>query len=102
MVGPKLFYLTLLAGATALTGGLAGYAWRHREEPGATSLAAAMVGVTAWTVLEILAITRPTTGRTLLPPVPDGEIPAVASNAGTPLSQTGLGRRDSRRRVRRC
>ena len=58
MVGPKLFYLTLLAGATALTGGLAGYAWRHREEPGATSLAAAMVGVTAWTVLEILAITE--------------------------------------------
>jgi predicted DNA binding protein/PAS domain-containing protein len=58
MVGPGLFYLTLLAGATALTGGLAGYAWRHREEPGATSLAAAMVGVTAWTVLEILAITE--------------------------------------------
>jgi predicted DNA binding protein/PAS domain-containing protein len=58
MVGPGLFYLTLLTGATALTGGLAGYAWRHREEPGATSLAAAMVGVTAWTVLEILAITE--------------------------------------------
>jgi predicted DNA binding protein/PAS domain-containing protein len=58
MVGPGLFYLTLLAGATALTGGLAEYAWHHREEPGATSLAAAMVGVTAWTVLEILAITE--------------------------------------------
>ncbi|PSP91261.1 hypothetical protein BRC78_04520, partial [Halobacteriales archaeon QH_8_68_33] len=42
----------------ALTGGLAGYAWRHRDEPGATSLAAAMVGVTTWTILEILAITE--------------------------------------------
>ena len=58
MLGPGLIYLTLLSGAAALTGGLAGYAWRHREEPGATSLAAAVVGVTAWTVLEILAITE--------------------------------------------
>jgi len=58
MFGPGLFYLALLSGAALLTGGLAGYAWRHRDEPGATPLAAAMVAVTAWTTTEILGLSQ--------------------------------------------
>ena len=58
MLGPGVVYLALLSGAAVLTGGLAGYAWHHREEPGATPLAAAMVAVTAWTATEILGLSQ--------------------------------------------
>jgi len=58
MLGPGVPYLVLLSGAALLTGGLAGYAWRHRNEPGATPLAAAMVAVTAWTVTEVLGLSQ--------------------------------------------
>lgn len=58
MLTPGAAYLVLLTCAALLTGGLAGYAWRHRDEPGAEPLAAAMVGVTFWTVTELLALTE--------------------------------------------
>ncbi|WP_159904437.1 histidine kinase N-terminal 7TM domain-containing protein [Salinirussus salinus] len=58
MVGSGLFHLLLLAGAAAVTGGLAGYAWRHREQPGAVPLSAAMVGVTFWGVTEMFALSQ--------------------------------------------
>jgi len=58
MLGPGAFYLFLLVAAGAVTGGLAWYAWRHREEPGARPLAAAMVAVTVWTVTEVLALSE--------------------------------------------
>jgi predicted DNA binding protein/PAS domain-containing protein len=58
MLTPGVAYLVILSGAGLLTGWLAGYAWRHRDEPGAGPLAAAMVGVTAWTVTELLALTE--------------------------------------------
>jgi len=41
MLGPGAFYVLLLVAAGAVTGGLAWYAWRHREEPGARPLAVA-------------------------------------------------------------
>ena len=58
MVGPGLLQLLLLAGAAAVTGGLAGYAWRHREQPGAVPLSAAMVGVTFWGITEMFALSQ--------------------------------------------
>jgi len=58
MVGPGLFQLLLLAGAAVVTGGLAGYAWRHREQQGAVPLSAAMVGVTFWGVTEMFALSQ--------------------------------------------
>ncbi len=58
MVDSGLFQLLLLAGAAAVTGGLAGYAWRHREQPGAVPLSGAMVGVTFWGLTEMFALSE--------------------------------------------
>ena len=58
MVDSGLFQLLLLAGAAAVTGGLAGYAWRHREQSGAVPLSAAMLGVTFWAVTEMFALSQ--------------------------------------------
>ncbi len=58
MVDSGLFQLLLLAGAAAVTGGLTGYAWRHREQPGAVPLSAAMLGVTFWAVTEMFALSQ--------------------------------------------
>ncbi|WP_042665570.1 histidine kinase N-terminal 7TM domain-containing protein [Haloferax sp. ATB1] len=58
MLGPGLFHVLLLSLAALVTGGLAGNAWRHRDVPGARSLSAAMVAVTAWTATEILALSQ--------------------------------------------
>ena len=64
MLDPGVFHVLLLTLAGGVTGGLAVYAWRHREQPGAKSLSAAMVGVTWWTCTEILALSE--TGATHL------------------------------------
>ena len=58
MISPGAGYLALLSGAALLAGGLAGYAWRHREEAGATSLSAAMVAVTLWTTTEVMGLSQ--------------------------------------------
>jgi predicted DNA binding protein/PAS domain-containing protein len=58
MIGPGPGYLVLLSGAALLAGGLAGYAWRHREEAGAATLSAAMVAVTLWTTTEVLGLSQ--------------------------------------------
>jgi len=58
MLDPGVFHVLLLTLAGGVTGGLAVYAWRHREQPGAKSLSAAMVGVTWWTCTEILALSE--------------------------------------------
>ena len=58
MLDPGVFHVVLLALAATVTGGLAVYAWRNQNQPGARSLSAAMVGVTAWTVTEIFALSQ--------------------------------------------
>jgi predicted DNA binding protein/PAS domain-containing protein len=64
VLNPGLFHVLLLSLAGLVTAVLAVYAWRHREEPGARPLSAAMVAVTAWTATEILALSQ--TGGTHL------------------------------------
>jgi len=58
MIDLGLFQILLLAGAATVTGGLAGYTWRHRDQLGAVPLSAAMVGVTLWSVTEMFALTQ--------------------------------------------
>jgi len=58
MFDPGLFHVLLLSLAALVTGGLAGYAWRHRLVPGARPLSAALVAVTAWTTTEIFALSQ--------------------------------------------
>lgn len=58
MLDPGLFHVLLLSLAALVAGGLAGYSWRHRDEPGAISLAAAMVAVAAWITTEICGLSQ--------------------------------------------
>jgi predicted DNA binding protein len=58
MPDPGLLHILLLSLAALVTGGLAWYAWRHSNEPGARPLSAAMVAVTAWTTTEIFALSQ--------------------------------------------
>jgi len=58
MLDPGVFHVLLLTLAGVVTGGLAVYAWRHRDRPGARALSAAMVAVTWWTCTEILALSQ--------------------------------------------
>jgi len=58
VLGPEVFHILLHTLAVLVTGGLAVYTWRHRDEPGARSLSAAMVAVTAWTATEIFALSQ--------------------------------------------
>ncbi len=57
-------HIALLVGAAITTSVLIGYAWRHRDQPGALPFTGAMCGVTFWTLTEILALTQ--TGATHL------------------------------------
>ena len=58
MLNPGVFHVIFLSLAATVTGWLAVYAWGHQEEPGAKALSAAMVGVTAWTVTEMFALSE--------------------------------------------
>jgi PAS domain S-box-containing protein len=58
VIDPGIFHVLLLTFAALVAGWLAGYAWRHRDEPGAASLSAAMVAVTAWIATEVLALSQ--------------------------------------------
>jgi len=58
MLNPGVFHALFLTLAGMVTGGLALYAWRHRDKSGARALSAAMVGVTWWTCTEILALSQ--------------------------------------------
>jgi predicted DNA binding protein/PAS domain-containing protein len=51
-------HVLLLTVAAVTTAGLAGYAWRHRDQPGARYFALAMAGVTIWNVTDVLAMTQ--------------------------------------------
>jgi len=64
VVDAGTLHIALLVGAAITTSVLIGYAWRHRDQPGALSFTGAMCGVTFWTLTEILALTQ--TGATHL------------------------------------
>lgn len=50
MVLSVVWYIALLCLSAAITGGVAAYAWRRRDEPGAGPFAGLMAAVTLWTI----------------------------------------------------
>jgi predicted DNA binding protein len=58
-------HLTLLTLSAVTTAGLAGYAWRHRSEPGTRAFVGLMLAVTTWTVCYAIAMTQTATGPRL-------------------------------------
>jgi len=58
VLDPGLYHVFTLSLAALVTSGLDGYAWRHRDQPGAMALSAAMIAVTGWTVTEILGLSQ--------------------------------------------
>ena len=63
MLDTGIVHVLLLAAAALATAGLAVAAWRHRDQPGALSFAAAMVGVTVWNLTDVLAMTQTGAGH---------------------------------------
>jgi PAS domain-containing protein len=53
-----LLIASLPAAAAAVTGGLAVYAWHHRDGPGAVPLSAALLAVVVWCTTEVLALSE--------------------------------------------
>jgi len=58
VLGSGLFHVGLLSLAALVTSALAVHSLRHRDQQGATSLSAAMVAVTFWTVTELFALSE--------------------------------------------
>lgn len=63
VIDPGLFHVSLLAVAAVISGGLAGYAWRYRDQPGAVPFSGAMVGVAFWSATDVFALTQTGAGH---------------------------------------